>query len=84
MELWHSYVNWEKGNPLKVDLHRTCAMSTTCAITGTCSAHQSPAPQVEDPALVARRVMFAYEQSLLCLGHHPDIWSVTRLKQIRS
>jgi len=46
VELWHSYVNWEKGNPLKV----------------------------EDPALVARRVMFAYEQSLLCLGHHPDIW----------
>ncbi len=24
--------------------------------------------QVEDPALVARRVMFAYEQCLLCLG----------------
>jgi len=46
VELWHSYINWEKGNPLKV----------------------------EDPALVARRVMFAYEQSLLCLGHHPDIW----------
>lgn len=46
VELWHSYVNWEKSNPLKV----------------------------EDPALVARRVMFAYEQSLLCLGHHPDIW----------
>merc|ERR1719445_1539657 len=46
VELWHSYINWEKGNPLKV----------------------------EDPALIAKRVMFAYEQSLLCLGHHPDIW----------
>jgi len=30
--------------------------------------------KVEDPALVTKRVMFAYEQALLCLGHHPDIW----------
>jgi len=30
--------------------------------------------KVEDPGLVGRRVMFAYEQCLLCLGHHPDIW----------
>ena len=34
VELWHSYINWEKSNPLKV----------------------------EDPALIAKRVMFAYEQ----------------------
>ena len=34
VELWHSYINWEKSNPL----------------------------QVEDPALVTKRVMFAYEQ----------------------
>ena len=30
--------------------------------------------KVEDPGLVGKRVMFAYEQCLLCLGHHPDIW----------
>ncbi|KAG8235250.1 hypothetical protein J437_LFUL014737 [Ladona fulva] len=30
--------------------------------------------RTEDPTLITRRVMFAYEQSLLCLGHHPDIW----------
>ncbi|XP_021344341.1 cleavage stimulation factor subunit 3-like, partial [Mizuhopecten yessoensis] len=30
--------------------------------------------RTEDHALITRRVMFAYEQSLLCLGHHPDIW----------
>jgi len=30
--------------------------------------------KVEDPALIAKRVMFAYEQCLLCLGHHPHIW----------
>ncbi|XP_023339992.1 protein suppressor of forked [Eurytemora carolleeae] len=30
--------------------------------------------KIEDPGLVGRRTMFAYEQSLLCLGHHPDIW----------
>ena len=30
--------------------------------------------QVEDPALVTKRVMFAYEQALLCLSHHADIW----------
>jgi cleavage stimulation factor subunit 3 len=30
--------------------------------------------RVEDPALVTKRVMFAYEQCLLCLGHHPNIW----------
>lgn len=28
----------------------------------------------EDLPLVTRRVMFAYEQCLLCLGHHADIW----------
>lgn len=28
----------------------------------------------EDTALVTRRVMFAFEQCLLCLGHHADIW----------
>ncbi|KAI0232191.1 Cleavage stimulation factor subunit 3 [Lamellibrachia satsuma] len=30
--------------------------------------------RTEDPALITKRVMFAYEQCLLCLGHHPDIW----------
>jgi hypothetical protein len=30
--------------------------------------------RTEDPTLLCRRVMFAYEQCLLCLGHHPDIW----------
>ncbi|XP_052088640.1 cleavage stimulation factor subunit 3-like [Mytilus californianus] len=30
--------------------------------------------KTEDHALITRRVMFAYEQCLLCLGHHPDIW----------
>ncbi|RUS90701.1 hypothetical protein EGW08_001505 [Elysia chlorotica] len=28
----------------------------------------------EDQTIVTKRVMFAYEQCLLCLGHHPDIW----------
>lgn len=28
----------------------------------------------EDSTLVIKRVVFAYEQCLLCLGHHPDIW----------
>jgi cleavage stimulation factor subunit 3 len=28
----------------------------------------------EDQALLTKRVMFAYEQCLLCLWHHPDIW----------
>ncbi|XP_054289118.1 protein suppressor of forked isoform X2 [Macrosteles quadrilineatus] len=28
----------------------------------------------EDTTLVTRRVMFAFEQCLLCVGHHPDIW----------
>jgi cleavage stimulation factor subunit 3 len=30
--------------------------------------------RVEDQALITRRVMFAYEQCLLCLGHHANIW----------
>lgn len=30
--------------------------------------------KTEDQALVVRRVVFAYEQALLCLGHHPDVW----------
>lgn len=28
----------------------------------------------EDNNLVIKRVVFAYEQCLLCLGHYPDIW----------
>lgn len=28
----------------------------------------------EDTSLLTRRVVFALEQCLLCLGHHPDIW----------
>ncbi|XP_067120911.1 cleavage stimulation factor subunit 3 isoform X1 [Centruroides vittatus] len=30
--------------------------------------------RTEDHATITKRVMFAYEQCLLCLGHHPDIW----------
>lgn len=30
--------------------------------------------RTEDHASITKRVMFAYEQCLLCLGHHPDIW----------
>ncbi|GIY24116.1 cleavage stimulation factor subunit 3 [Caerostris extrusa] len=30
--------------------------------------------RTEDQSILTRRVMFAYEQCLLCLGHHPDIW----------
>ncbi|XP_055940749.1 cleavage stimulation factor subunit 3-like isoform X2 [Argiope bruennichi] len=30
--------------------------------------------RTEDQATLTKRVMFAYEQCLLCLGHHPDIW----------
>lgn len=28
----------------------------------------------EDAVLVARRVVLAYEQALLCLGFYPDLW----------
>ncbi|XP_034234284.1 protein suppressor of forked [Thrips palmi] len=28
----------------------------------------------EDTSLITRRVMFAFEQCLLCLGHHADVW----------
>ncbi|XP_067946959.1 cleavage stimulation factor subunit 3-like isoform X2 [Watersipora subatra] len=30
--------------------------------------------RTEDHAVVTKRVMFAYEQCLLCLGYHPDLW----------
>ena len=30
--------------------------------------------KVEDPLLIAKRVMFAFEQCLLCMAHHPNIW----------
>ncbi|KAJ9595491.1 hypothetical protein L9F63_013313, partial [Diploptera punctata] len=30
--------------------------------------------RTEDATLITRRVMFAFEQCLLCLGHHPDVW----------
>ncbi|OON21028.1 suppressor of forked protein [Opisthorchis viverrini] len=30
--------------------------------------------KTEDIITTTKRVMFAYEQCLLCLGHHPDIW----------
>ncbi|VDO98253.1 unnamed protein product [Soboliphyme baturini] len=30
--------------------------------------------QTEDYSLYTRRVVYAYEQALLCLGYHPDMW----------
>uniref|UniRef100_A0A3P9ANC3 Cleavage stimulation factor subunit 3 n=1 Tax=Esox lucius TaxID=8010 RepID=A0A3P9ANC3_ESOLU len=30
--------------------------------------------RTEDHTLITKRVMFAYEQCLLVLGHHPDVW----------
>ncbi|UJR14715.1 hypothetical protein I4U23_001708 [Adineta vaga] len=30
--------------------------------------------KTEDALLVTRRVVLAYEQCLLCLGYHPDLW----------
>ncbi|XP_035663153.1 cleavage stimulation factor subunit 3-like [Branchiostoma floridae] len=30
--------------------------------------------RTEDHAVIAKRVIFAYEQCMLCLGHRPDIW----------
>ncbi|KAI8772672.1 cleavage stimulation factor subunit 3-like [Biomphalaria glabrata] len=30
--------------------------------------------RTEDQTIITKRVMFAYEQCLLCIGHHPDIW----------
>ena len=30
--------------------------------------------RTEDQSLLTKRVMFAYEQCLLCLGHHPHVW----------
>uniref|UniRef100_A0A8C1Z3Y2 Cleavage stimulation factor subunit 3 n=1 Tax=Cyprinus carpio TaxID=7962 RepID=A0A8C1Z3Y2_CYPCA len=30
--------------------------------------------RTEDQTLITKRVMFAFEQCLLVLGHHPDIW----------
>ncbi|KAG5881074.1 hypothetical protein JTB14_020404 [Gonioctena quinquepunctata] len=30
--------------------------------------------RTEDTALLTKRVVFALEQCLLCLGHHPDVW----------
>ncbi|XP_039254764.1 cleavage stimulation factor subunit 3-like isoform X1 [Styela clava] len=30
--------------------------------------------RTEDLNLLTKRVMFAYEQCLLCLGQHPDVW----------
>nr|XP_032813917.1 cleavage stimulation factor subunit 3 [Petromyzon marinus] len=30
--------------------------------------------RTEDQTLLTKRVMFSYEQCLLVLGHHPDIW----------
>uniref|UniRef100_A0A1I8FCY6 Suf domain-containing protein n=1 Tax=Macrostomum lignano TaxID=282301 RepID=A0A1I8FCY6_9PLAT len=36
--------------------------------------------RTDDLSLISKRVMFAYEQCLLCLGHHPDIWYEARLE----
>ncbi|RWS07998.1 Protein suppressor of forked-like protein [Dinothrombium tinctorium] len=30
--------------------------------------------RTEDQSLIVKRVIFAYEQCILCLGHYPDIW----------
>jgi cleavage stimulation factor subunit 3 len=33
--------------------------------------------KTDDALLVTRRVVLAYEQCLLCLGYHADLWYVT-------
>ena len=30
--------------------------------------------RVEDQVMITKRVMFAFEQCLLCLGHHANVW----------
>ena len=30
--------------------------------------------RTEDQSLLTKRCMFAFEQCLLCLGHHPHVW----------
>jgi cleavage stimulation factor subunit 3 len=30
--------------------------------------------RTEDQSLLTKRTMFAFEQCLLCLGHHPHVW----------
>ena len=39
-----------------------------------CAWERSNPLKIEDQNLITKRVMFAYEQCLLCLGHHPNIW----------
>jgi cleavage stimulation factor subunit 3 len=40
--------------------------------------------KTEDVLLVTRRVVLAYEQCLLCLGYHTDLWYVFHLSSILS
>ena len=36
--------------------------------------------RIEDRSLLTKRVMFAYEQCLLVLGHHPELWYEVRVQ----
>ncbi|KAH8031565.1 hypothetical protein HPB51_019186 [Rhipicephalus microplus] len=57
-QLWKEYINYEQ-----VELWKKYI-----------AWEKSNPLRTDDHALITKRVMFAYEQCLLCLGHHPDVW----------
>ncbi|CAN7993245.1 unnamed protein product, partial [Ixodes pacificus] len=59
VELWKKYISWEKGNPLRTEDH--ALITKRGELIGRADS-------------AAATLMFAYEQCLLCLGHHPDVW----------
>ncbi|KAG1686688.1 Cleavage stimulation factor subunit 3 [Nymphon striatum] len=90
VELWKKYIAWEKSNPLRTEDHAMLTKRgekmTDCFNAknnivfmgeNNETGFEEPVPFVlhkMQPKIPACEVMFAYEQCILCLGHHPDIW----------
>jgi cleavage stimulation factor subunit 3 len=64
--LWRKYVEWEKSNPPIMRTNPGMALNSS----GSDETTTSPASL----HLIAKRVMYAYEQWLLAMPTHPDIW----------
>lgn len=71
-QYWRKYIEWERSSPT---LRGTSGVGLSATTSGgnfedTIAYNSSPASLHH----VAKRVMYAYEQWLLSMPKHPDIW----------
>lgn len=71
-QFWRKYIDWERSSPTLRGASGVGSIATTSGGT-----HEDIIALTSSPASlhhVAKRVMYAYEQWLLAMPKHPDIW----------